>query len=102
MKIYISGKITGLPIKEAELEFAAIAAKLLAAGHEPINPMAIIPYNPEWQYWDYMAEAVRILLQCEDCFMLANWRDSPGAKIEHAIAAERNMPIFYQQNHNFF
>lgn len=100
MKIYISGKITGLPIEEAQQIFADAADQLAIMQHEPINPMAHVPYNPDWQYHDYMAEDVRLLLQCDAIYMLHNWHDSKGARIERAIAMEAGITVHYHNNHS--
>lgn len=102
MRIYISGKITGLDIKVAQNYFDTVEEKINAAGHTAVNPMSIIPYNPNWKWEDYMAEDLRILLPCDAIFMLENWQDSKGARIEHAAAKEAGMQIFYSKNHNFF
>jgi hypothetical protein len=102
MKIYISGKITGLEHEVAKMYFKVVEDKLRDAGHTPMNPMELVPYHAENKYEDYMAEDVRILLACEAILMLENWRDSKGARIEHFIAHEFGLPIYYMQNHNFF
>lgn len=44
MKIYISGKITGLPYDEAAAIFNRAKAFLLAKGFEVVNPMEL-PHN---------------------------------------------------------
>ena len=39
MKIYVSGKITGLPIEEAKQRFANSQALLESIGFEVVNPL---------------------------------------------------------------
>jgi len=36
-----------------------------------------------------------VLVMAEAVYMLANWRDSKGARAEHAIAEIFNKPIYY-------
>ena len=37
-KIYISGKITGLPVREAIAKFRSAAEKIRRFGFEPVSP----------------------------------------------------------------
>lgn len=102
MKIYISGKITGLDIKEAESIFEAVERKLHEAGLLPINPCKILPYAPQHTWKDYMLEDIKAIFDCEAMFMLDNWRDSKGAKIEHDIAHALGLKVYYSTHHNLF
>ena len=43
-----------------------------------------------------MREDIKALLSCCTIFMLDNWRDSRGAKIEHQLAKDLEMKIIYQ------
>jgi hypothetical protein len=95
-KIYISGKITGLPIEEARYNFAVAEKRLRSIGYEPINPMMEVPYNPNWTWNDYMIKDIKILLNCDGIYMLYNWKDSKGARIEHNIAVETDKIIIYE------
>lgn len=97
MKTYISGKITGLeiPVAEKLFEHAELQVKQLHGG-EPVNPMKILPYHPEHTYKDYMIADIKALFDCEAIYMLSNWRESRGARIEHTIAIEMGHKVFYQ------
>ena len=101
-RIYISGKITGLDLDVARGYFKQTEMLLNAAGMLALNPMDLVPFNEKYQWHDYMAEDVRILLICDAIFMLENWQDSKGAKIEHAIAKEHGIDIYYEKTHKFF
>ncbi len=97
MKIYIAGKISGLDEDVAARSFEAAAAFLVKAGHEPLNPMELVEKVEGREWAEYMLEDMAIILtMAEGVYMLANWRDSPGARIEHAVAVEMKMPIFYE------
>lgn len=94
MKIYISGKITGLPIEQAKAAFAEAEAVLQEQGHEPVNPFNL-PHQHGGDWSDYMAEDIRALLQCEALHLLPNSADSKGVKVELAIARALDMIITY-------
>lgn len=102
MKIYISGQITGLDIKVAQNYFDTIEDELTKSGHTAINPMKLVPYHPDHTWHHYMAEDIKALLYCDAIFMLENWTNSKGAKIEHDIAKGLGLPVYYSKNHNFF
>lgn len=99
-KIYLSGKISGLPHEEAEAKFR-LAEQEVGEWAEAINPMAldvnIHPSNDEPDWCDYMLTDLDILMrQCTGIYMLRDWRDSKGAKIEHAIAEIMGLAIYYE------
>jgi hypothetical protein len=95
MKIYISGKISGLPEAEAFKNFDTATEILVAMGYSVVNPM-YLPHNHEKTWEAYMKEDIEALMKCDAIFMLKNWRDSKGAKIEHDLAECLNFKIFYQ------
>ena len=91
MKIYISGKISGLDHAEAKAKFAAAAEYVRSKGHEAFNPMEgeTAGDNKTWQ--EYMLADIEQLFTCDAIYLLSDWMDSRGARIEAAIAM--NMPI---------
>ena len=96
MQIYIAGKITGLSGEEAEGMFMMAETMLEKKGHTPLNPLALVDQDPDRTYEDYLLDALEIVLcSAEALYMLPNWRDSLGARIEHAIAVEKRLPIYY-------
>lgn len=96
MKIYISGKITGYEISEAEQKFKNSEDLLLAKGFDPVNPFALSETSPDKTWKDYMIDDIRGLFDCEAIFMQSDWPQSKGARVEHAIAVELGMPVFYE------
>ena len=49
-KIYISGRISGLPIEEVAAKFDETETKLKAQGYEVINPLKNgIPATASWE-----------------------------------------------------
>ena len=91
MKVYIAGKVNGLEnykevFKEAE-------DKLLAEGHQVMNP-SVLPEG--FPYEAYMPICCAMIDQCEAIYMLSNWKNSKGARVELAYAGATNKGIYYQ------
>lgn len=92
-KIYISGKITGLPINEVVAKFRAAEAKIRRFGFEPVSPLRNgLPLEAEWA--DQMGEDVKLLLKSDAIYMMADWQQSEGATLEYLIARQQRMRIF--------
>lgn len=92
-KIYISGKITGLPIGEVIAKFCAAEAKIRRFGFEPVSPLDNgLPLEAEWA--DQMGKDIALLLRSDAIYMLPDWRQSEGAMIEYLVARQRRMRIF--------
>jgi hypothetical protein len=94
---YISGKITGLPFTSARLSFERAEQQVVNLRMVPVNPMKLVPYKPELSWEDYMKEDIAALLKCDSIFMLTNWGQSKGARVEHAIAKELGLKVIYQE-----
>ena len=60
MKIYISGKISGLPTEIAEENFRRSEELLQAIGFETVNPMREIT-NKHREWIDYICDDLRLL-----------------------------------------
>jgi adenine specific DNA methylase Mod len=96
-RIYISGKITGLPLAEAESRFQVAETQLQQIGYSVINPLKIDhEHDKSWK--NFMIHDIKALFDCTAIYMLNNWKQSAGARIEHAIAVESGMKILYQPN----
>ena len=98
MKIYISGKMRGLPEEESRKIFKAAEQYLKELGHDVINPWDNEhKKNEKCKDWsDYILFDLPILKTCDAIFMLDNWRDCWGAKCEHAFASGNGMEIIYE------
>jgi hypothetical protein len=96
-RIYISGKISSLPFAEAKSNFDRAEIYLLTQGWKDIaNPMKckIFKRDDEWAW--QMGACLMMLLRCEAIYMLHDWEDSKGARIEHGVAQELGIEIIYQ------
>lgn len=89
MKVYISGKMTGLP-DLGRRHFENTKAALLSCGHVVLNP-AVLPAG--LRRGDYMPICLAMLDAADAVYMLHNWRDSDGARLERAYAEYRGKRI---------
>ena len=95
MKIYISGKISGTNLTETRKRFAAAAKAMKRLGYEPVNPLDNgLSEQDTWEV--HIIKDIATLLQCKAIYMLQDWQDSKGARIEYYIATEIGMPIMYE------
>lgn len=94
-KIYISGKITNNPVYK--LQFAAAERELKNGGFQPVNPAReILPAGSTWA--DYMRHDIRLLCDCSAIYMLTNWRQSKGARLERRLAQKLGLKIIYESD----
>jgi hypothetical protein len=96
-RIYISGKITGLEYGEAQTKFNRVEMFLSACGwQDTANPMQCKSIK-EGDSWEFaMGECLKILLRCDAIYMLSDWQQSRGARVEHVVAKELGIEIIYQ------
>jgi hypothetical protein len=94
MKIYISGKITGIEDKAPGI-FEAAQKRLGSLGHEVVNPITI-NHEHDKSWGSYMKADVKALCDCDAIYMLSNWKDSRGATIERKIAMLLGLSVIYE------
>lgn len=104
-KIYIAGKVSGLPLNEVLGKFAKAFDKIEALGFEAVNPVELVQdyliANPthiertEDEIWKLaMRICIKELVDCDGIMLLSNWINSKGAKIEYRIAMDLDLAIF--------
>ena len=94
-KIYVSGRITGLPIELAKRTFAEAVRNLNSQGWEVVNPFDNgLPV--EASYEEHLAADLQLLLGCKALFALRGWQQSNGARIEVAFAKRLGIKVIYE------
>lgn len=87
-KVYISGAIDSAPgnTDSREDEFSKVEHDLIGMGFIPVNPFKNdVPVTGRHQ--DHMRADIRLLCDCDMIYMMKGWESSPGAMLEHAVAA---------------
>ena len=92
-KIYIAGKVTGLPYEETLLKFSAYHLQLMQQGHLAVVPLHLCNKDDAWHI--AMRKCIAALCTCDEIHMLPDWKDSPGATLEHKIATALQIQIIY-------
>lgn len=92
-KIYIAGKVTGLPQDEVVEKFAAMQKKIETLGFEVVNPIELVnDFDTTWN--KAMRMCIAGLVQCDAIVLLPDWFSSNGAKIEWDISKQLKIPDF--------
>lgn len=90
-KVYISGKITGLPEQVFKKNFSDAEKDLKLLGYIPVNP-AKSGIVPGFKWEDYMRECLKSLCDCDFIYCLPDSEDSRGAMFEQQIATTLKIP----------
>jgi hypothetical protein len=96
-KIYIAGKVTGEPPHKTALKFALAKRQIEKLGHEAVNPIEVVG---DWECpWDLaMRKCIVAMMACDMIFMLDDYKNSPGAKIELSLAEALGIHVLYEIN----
>ena len=91
MIVYIAGKVSGIEI-EARVLFKRAEIELLIQGHDVINQMELEhDHDKTWQ--SYMRECISAMMKADALYLLPNWRESKGARIEVQLAHNLGIKI---------
>ena len=106
MKVYISGKIGEEVLSEATRQkFAKAEEYLRSWDFEVFNPTTsglglraeeLARENGTDFYTEIMKLDLAELERCDAIYMLKDWCDSPGAKVEHFRAVELGLVVWYE------
>lgn len=91
MRVYIAGKISGLNYEEVCDKFEKAEKKLKNFGIV-INPCKIVPEECDWD--TAMDICLSALAKCDTIYLLTDWKESKGARIEKAKAEELGIQIY--------
>lgn len=97
VRVYLSGKITGLEKEVYTKTFARAEQHYLSAGYEVVNPVkigeALLSLNPKAKYEDFMIRDLEALSTCTHIALLEGWEDSKGAMREKKEAEKLGLEI---------
>lgn len=91
MRLYVSGKMTGVPEHNFPA-FREAAKNLAAAGYDVIDPSENFGGRTDLTRHEYMRLDIEHVLQADGIALLPGWGSSEGAKLEVMIAEELGMP----------
>ena len=92
-KIYISGKITDYP--NAFEHFDKAEKELTAKGFSVVNPMKL-GIDPTSTWVQFMRADIKAMCDCDCIYLLNNWANSRGARIEQRIASFLELEFLYE------
>ena len=101
VKIYISGPISNDPFHAESFDKAEEYLKHL--GYKIVNPLDIkekvfIGPDKDIKLWNYfMRKSIKLLMECDQIYMLEKWEESRGARIEHQLATDLSMQRMYEE-----
>lgn len=84
VKVFISGKVSGMDYYVAFNKFSEEEAMLSRIGYEVVNPTKLC--KKHWSWLRCMVVCLWNLLWCNCVYQLDNWQDSRGARIEYKWA----------------
>jgi hypothetical protein len=91
-KIYLAGPMSGIPDWNYPA-FDQAAMRLRAAGYEVKNPADNHGRRTDLPRATYLRTAVRQVTRCRAIALLPGWEESPGARLEVAVAEELGLPV---------
>ena len=94
-RVFISGRVSGIGYKYAKRRFKEAQRLLEETGYIVVNPTKLCRQN--WGYWHCMVVCLFHLLFCRYVYVLSNWKNSRGAKIEVKIAKKLNKILFIEK-----
>lgn len=95
-RVYICGKISGLHVDEVRQKFEQAEKLIIEQGHIPVNPTKNgLSHNASWE--QHMALDITLLMGCDAIYLLPDWEDSRGARIEKNIAKLTGKEMIFEQ-----
>lgn len=99
-KLFISGKVSGTDLSESRYKF--LEAELYFFENELfdlkniVNPMELgLTFSDSWI--KCMAVTIWHLLPCSHIYMLKDWKESKGARIERWVAKKMFKTVIYEK-----
>ena len=101
MKIYIAGKVAGLPESEYTEYFSAVEEYRTNNGFQTINPVKLIETVQDaipWElsHMEIMDIDLAVLAYCDAIYLMKNWKESRGAREEYRHAISNGLDIIME------
>lgn len=97
MKIYIAGKVSGLDRQGVLQKFEKASEELKKEGHHPFVP-CVLPDYDDVPHQDYLHICYAMIDICDAVYMLSDWQQSTGARMELQYAADWKKKLLYQDS----
>lgn len=101
MKVYVAGKISGLERHHAIYMFERAKDMLKAQGYEPFVP-TVLPAYDDVAHEDYLHICYAMIDVCDAIYMLSNWQQSKGARIELQYASDWKKKTVFPLEESYF
>lgn len=89
--VYIAGRVTGLPIDEVRRKFQSAEEEIICKGNIAVNPLRFVPSTASWEV--AMRISLSYLLFCDAIYLLPDWRESKGARLEYYTAKQLGLEV---------
>lgn len=96
MRVFISGRVTGLPYDQVKKKFAAAETLLRASNYNPVSPLHHV--NQLAKPREAMKICISLLLECDALLLLADSIYSEGAQIEAQLARYAGLSILIEDD----
>ena len=97
MRIYISGKISGLPLNMVQERFDDAESLLSELGFDVVNPMKN-GLDPNEKWIKHLCKDIELLDSCDAIYMMDNWVESRGARPRQGSVAHTECDIRSDRN----
>ncbi len=95
-KVYICGKVTGEITEEVTLKFSFAETLLTFNNYDPVNPITLVTEDTKWV--DAMKLCLKAMLDCTHIYLIDDWRQSRGARIEYLLAKQLKLIRIKQED----
>lgn len=91
LRVYIAGKVTGEDPIECNKKFSKAELLLTSMKMQAVNPRLFVPSDADWK--QAMKLCIKSLITCDFIYLLPDWKESEGAKLEVTIAEKLGIEI---------
>ena len=97
MKVYISGKISGLDFEEVKKRFLEAEEFLESLGIQAVNPLKNgLSVDDAWI--KHLCRDIELLHECSHIYMMDGWQESTGSCVEYDFAIRTGKTVLFASN----